>query len=258
MVKRDEITNYIYKLMGNDLLVKAQIKDDRANGIQIAGSAEVDVVALGVSLNEEFLLKAIADQSNYCVFHHGFDPGTYKARYSRSSQQRLRIIFQNNLTIMGLHYALDAHPVMGNNAQIIKKLGAKIVKPLYDEWGFLGKFSKPQSVHELKIMCNELYGREIYHVAGTADDIQVIGVVSGAGKPTEPYLAELEEEHVQLFISGETSEWHPHRMKESGIHYFVCGHYSTEVFGIKALGEELKKHFKDDLVVEFIDVPNPI
>ncbi|MCR4263113.1 MAG: Nif3-like dinuclear metal center hexameric protein [Candidatus Roizmanbacteria bacterium] len=258
MVKRDEITSYINKLIGSDLLEKARVKDEMANGIQIEGALDVDVVTVGVSLNEEFLLKAIADRSNYCIFHHGFDPRTFKSIYSRSAQQRLKIIFQNSITVMGLHYALDAHPVIGNNAQIIEKLGAKIVKPLYEEWGFVAKFSKPQSVLELKSKCNELFNRDVYHVPGTEDEIHTIGVVSGAGKPHDPQLAELEREDVELYISGEASESSPHKLKESGIHYFICGHYSSEVFGVKALAEEIKKHFKERLVVEFIDVPNPL
>ena len=45
---------------------------------------------------------------------------------------------------------------------------------------------------------------------------------------------------------------------ENGISYFVCGHYATEVFGVKALAEDLKKEFSDKLEVKFIDVKNPI
>ena len=71
-------------------------------------------------------------------------------------------------------------------------------------------------------------------------------------------IAEMETKGVQLYISGETSEWLIHQMKESEINYFCGGHYATEVFGVQELGKVIKKHFGDKLEVEFIDIPNPI
>ena len=150
MVKRDDLISFIYKTIGHDLLVKAEEKDDMANGVQVFGGEDVEVVTLGVSLNEEFLQKAVSDKSSFCIFHHGFDFRTYKSCLTKSQRKRLQVIFQNNMTIMGLHYALDAHKKIGNNAQIIEKLGAKIVGPLYDEWGYVAEFDKPVEVKQLK------------------------------------------------------------------------------------------------------------
>ena len=77
---------------------------------------------------------------------------------------------------------------------------------------------------------------------------------------TEPgaAAAELEAKGVQLYISGETSEWVVHQMKESEINYFCGGHYATEVFGVKELGKKIKEKFNNNLEVEFIDIPNQI
>ncbi|MFH2061392.1 MAG: Nif3-like dinuclear metal center hexameric protein, partial [Candidatus Beckwithbacteria bacterium] len=83
-------------------------------------------------------------------------------------------------------------------------------------------------------------------------------VVSGGGKPYAEHLAEMEEKGVELFISGESSESIPHKMKESKINYFAGGHYATEVFGVQELGKRIKEHFKEKLKVEFIDIPNEI
>lgn len=160
MVNRDELIAFIRDTIGRDLLVKAEKVDELANGVQILGGEKVEVVTLGVSLNEEFLQEAVARHSNFCIFHHGFDPRVYKGRYSLSSQKRLRLIFQHTMTVMGLHYVLDAHPTLGNNVQIITKLGAKVGEPLYDEWGYVGKFSTPQRVQSLKELCEEMFGRE--------------------------------------------------------------------------------------------------
>jgi len=46
-------------------------------------------------------------------------------------------------------------------------------------------------------------------------------------------------------------------MREMGLSYFACGHYATEVFGIQALGEAIKKRFSE-LEVQFIEVWNEL
>lgn len=258
MIIRDELIAFINKTIGAELLAKAAIKDEMANGVQILGGENVELVTLGVSLNEEFLQKALARGSNFCILHHGFDVRTVKSRYSLSAQKRLRVIFQNNMTVMGLHYVLDAHPGMGNNAQIIELIGARLGESLFDEWGYVGTFDKSMSIDKLRKRCREIFGREILSLEYGPRQIKTIGVVSGAGKPYQVELEEMQEKGVELFISGETSESVPHKMKESGINYFVCGHYATETFGVKALGEKIKQKFCDRLAVAFIDVQNPI
>src|SRR3989344_1360151 len=258
MIKRDELIEFIYETIGKELLEKAIKKDERINGVQFLGENDVGKIAIGVSLNEEFLQKAIKWGSNFCIFHHGHDTETYKSRFPLYSQKRLKLIFQSNLTIVGLHYALDAHYEIGNNATIIKKLGAKIGELLDDEWGYTATFDQAQEIHELAHKCQELFGHEIFVVEGAKDKIKKIGVVSGGAKPYAETLAELEAKGVELFISGETSESSPHKMKESGIAYFVCGHYATEKFGVQELGKKIESKFKPKVEVEFIDIENPI
>jgi dinuclear metal center YbgI/SA1388 family protein len=258
MIKRDEITHAIYDLIGRDLLEKAWQKDEVANGVQIEGSKDVSKIALGVSLNLDFLNKAIKGNVQYCIFHHGLDPRTYLSRLPLYLQKELKLIFNHQLTIAGFHYTLDAHPIIGNNAQIIQKLGAQLGDPLFDEWGYVGKFDKALELNIIKERCYKLFNHEIISFESSPKKITTIGVVSGAGKPYAGHLAELEDKGVELFISGETSESIPHKFLETGINYFVCGHYATETFGVKALGDKLRTHFGNKLEVEFIDLPSVI
>jgi putative NIF3 family GTP cyclohydrolase 1 type 2 len=44
--------------------------------------------------------------------------------------------------------------------------------------------------------------------------------------------------------------------RERGIHLIAAGHYATETFGVKRLGEQLGERFAVRHV--FIDVPNPV
>ena len=144
------------------------------------------------------------------------------------------------------------------SGQIIQKLSAHIVDTLFDEWGFVAKFPEKKNVQDISEMCSTLFATKILTFHSKVNEIDTIGVVSGAGKPYQAEIVEMVEKGVQLFISGETSESVPHRIIESGIHYIVCGHYATEVLGIKALGERIVGKFGDLVRIEFIDIPNPV
>lgn len=258
MVKRNHLIQLIHDTLGHEILQKAALKDDMASWVQFSGGDTVETVTLGVSLNEDFLNEAVKAGSNFCIFHHGFDARTYNAQYSLSAQKRLRLITKHSLNILGFHYALDAHPTIGNNAVIIKKLGATMVQPFFDEWGFTAKFSTPQDIHELSKKCAQLFEHDVFAVLSGPTKITTIGVVSGGGKPAASEMAEMESKDVQLLITGEPSESVPHKMKESQINYFACGHYATEVFGVQELGKKIKAEFNHKLEVEFIDIPNEI
>jgi dinuclear metal center YbgI/SA1388 family protein len=258
MVQSDIITQTVASILGQSVLQKAWIKDQVANGVQISGSESVDKIALGVSLNLEFLNHAVKWGAQYCIVHHGLDPRTHVSKLPTYLQKELKLIFNHNLTISGYHFALDAHPVIGNNAQIIQKLNASVTDQLFDEWGFVGRFTKSQSINNIKLTCQKLFDHPIEHYVGGNQTITTIGVVSGAAKPYAAQIADFEAKGIQLYISGETSESTPHKLVESGIDYFVCGHYATETFGIKALGEKLKESFKTKVEIKFIDVPSSI
>lgn len=258
MVSRDELTTFIEQSIGLDLLAKARAKDAVANGVQFLGNEQVTKVTLGVSCNEDFLLEASDAGSQYCIFHHGFDPRTYRSIYSLAAQKQLCAIVENKITVAGFHYSLDAQPEFGNNATIARLFDAKIVEPLDDEWGFVARLPKPLSLNDLSETCAKLFSHDILAIKVGDKKVQTIGIVSGAGKPYGSLIAEMHEKGVELYISGESSESRLHTMQEEGISYFLCGHYATEVFGIQELGKRLKAHYKNKLKVEFIDIPNPL
>jgi len=43
---------------------------------------------------------------------------------------------------------------------------------------------------------------------------------------------------------------------EAGIHFVAAGHYATETFGVRRLGELLETRFGVEHV--FVDLPNPV
>jgi dinuclear metal center YbgI/SA1388 family protein len=258
MVNRDAIISFLEKYFGGDLLARAVYKDELANGVQVIGGENVEKVTLGVDTDEEFLKKTLELGSNFCITHHGLDFRVYKNRLPISTQKRLKLIFNHQITAMGFHFALDTHPVIGNNATLISSLGATKKQPFFEDWGYTATFEKPQNIEVLKERCEEIINHSVHAIKSGPKEIRTIGVCSGAAKPYAQHVAEMEEKGVELFISGESSESIPARMKESSINYFICGHYATEVFGVQELGKVIKSHFKEKLMVEFIDIPNPI
>jgi putative NIF3 family GTP cyclohydrolase 1 type 2 len=44
--------------------------------------------------------------------------------------------------------------------------------------------------------------------------------------------------------------------RECGVHFIAAGHYATETFGIRRLGELVAERFA--IEHRFIDVPNPV
>ena len=256
MVQRDQIIRYLEEVFGRDHLALSMSIDDYPNGVQFQGSDNVEVVTLGVSCNEQFLHEAVKRKSTFSIFHHGFDVRTWKSRIPKYSQKRLKLIIENNMTIAGYHYALDTHKTIGNNAVILRLLGARLKDTLFDSWGFVGSYDVPVRISELRNKCVKLFNHEVLSFETGKEEVTTIGVVSGGAKPYAEHIAEMEAKGVQVFITGESSESAPHRMMESGISYFVCGHYATEVFGVKELGTCIEKKFGNLITVEYIDIPN--
>jgi len=262
MVLRDELISFIEKTIGLDLIAKARIKDSYSNGVQIHGSDTVTKIALGVSLTHDFLVESASAGAEFCLTHHGLDLTVHNLVSSRMHpglQADLKYIFAHNLTVAGYHYALDAQPVFGNNASIIKGLGAKQTgENYYDDWGYVAEFATPVLATDLAKSLAELTSHDVFSVYGGPTQVKMIGVCSGGAKPYDRQLFEIIDKHLDCHIAGEIIERSIAQAKGVGYNYFAAGHYATEVFGVQELGKLLKAHFKSKLEVEFIDLPNEL
>jgi putative NIF3 family GTP cyclohydrolase 1 type 2 len=171
----------------------------------------------------------------------------------------LEYVFKNRLTVAGYHYALDAHPELGNNAVILRELGAdRLEEPYLDGWGWVGEFAEPRDVKLLADQCSDLFDHDIFAVYAGPDKIKRLGVCSGGAKPYGSHLWEIMDKKIDLHITGEINEPSPELAKGIGYNYFAGGHYATEVFGVQELGKRIKEKYQDKLSVEFIDIPNPL
>jgi putative NIF3 family GTP cyclohydrolase 1 type 2 len=100
---------------------------------------------------------------------------------------------------------------------------------------------------------HELTGREPLAFAEGPPRVRSIGIVSGAGGG---HLAEAIAAGHDAFLTGEPVERVMLQAREEQIHFIAAGHYATETFGVRRLGELLAERFAIRHV--FVDVPNPI
>lgn len=252
MAGRDEIVAFL-----DDHLDAAGYPDALPVGLQVPGAAEVARVATGVSASLELFGRAAAEGAQMLIVHHGLFWSSEPRRIGERERTRLRCLFDHEISLVAYHLALDAHPEVGNNALICRALGltdpAGFGRHGDRTIGFLATADPPISPAELLDRVRaEINPQPLVFDAGP-DEIRRVAVISGAAAQDVLPAADA---GADCFITGEPREPVMAQAREAGIHFVAAGHYATEVFGVRALGELLAARFGVEHV--FIDVPNPI
>ena len=119
MAERDQIVSFL-----NELLDIGAYPDGMPVGMQVPGAAQVRRVATGVSASLELFQRAAQDGADMLIVHHGLFFGSGpRPPLSEQDRDRLKTLFDHDITLAGYHLALDAHPQVGNNAIICDRLG---------------------------------------------------------------------------------------------------------------------------------------
>jgi len=250
---RDQLVAYL-----DDLLEVETLEDVAVNGLQVAGNQEVERLATAVSVSAELFTQAADWGAHAVLVHHGLLwRGDDPQRVTGSFRQRLRLLFENDLNLIAYHLPLDRHPAHGNAAVLARELGLEQLEPFGSFGGVLigtaGVFPEPVPAEELFVRVRKACGQESQIFPGGPERVASVGIVTG-GAPTA--FDEAVAAGLDAFITGEAREWVLHRATEDGVHFLAAGHYATERFGVRSLGEFLAKRF--DLEVQFFDLPNPV
>ncbi|VFP78958.1 GTP cyclohydrolase 1 type 2 homolog [Candidatus Erwinia haradaeae] len=237
----------------NQLLNSTSFSDYTLNGLQIEGRSEIKKIVSGVTACYGLLTEAVRLKADAVLVHHGYFWKNERPGLMGMQRNRIKIILEHDLNLFSWHHPLDAHPILGNNAQLASSLGIKIngeVQSLLP-WGEL---SVPLSAEELKQRIYLTLGREPLHCSSDRAPVLIryIALCSGAG---QGFIDSAASFGVDAFISGEVSEKTIHSAREQGLHFFSAGHHATERGGVKALGQWLSE--KHSLHVTFIDISNP-
>jgi dinuclear metal center YbgI/SA1388 family protein len=250
---RDEILAYCDKLLDC-----GSFEDYGPNGLQVPGQVEVSRVATGVSANLETLERGIEAGAELVIAHHGLLWGDELSPLSVPMAARLRALLCADASLAAYHLPLDAHPEIGNNALLRDALGLEPDERPFGRAkgsavGLVGRASEPVDLPELRRRLTDAVGREPLVFDSGPDRISAVGIVTGAGGFA---LHEAGPMGLDALVTGEPSEPVMGEAREYGVHFLAGGHYATEVFGIRRLGELIAERFSVEH--EFIDVPNPI
>jgi dinuclear metal center YbgI/SA1388 family protein len=253
MASRDEIVSFL-----DELLDAPGFPDYAPNGLQVPGGADVELVVSGVSAQLELFRQAAGAGAQLVLCHHGIVWGSRPQAIDSQAKRRLQALFAADMSLVAYHLPLDAHPGVGNNALICAALGLEPVERLGSHEGrpigFVGRCAEGVRVAELRERCRRAFGGREPLVQGAGPDVvHSLGVVSGAAAG---YLDDAVALGLDGFLTGEPAEHSMADARENGLHFIAAGHYATETFGIRRLGELVAERF--GVEHRFIDVPNPV
>ena len=254
MATRDQVISFC-----DELLDSASFDDYGPNGVQVPGADDVSKVATGVSANLETLLGAVDAGAQLVLVHHGLFWGDGPAEaLSPPLAARLRTLLTAEATLAAYHLPLDAHREIGNNALLGELLGLEADPTPFGQAkgaavGAVGSAPEPLSVSELRARLAKATAQEPLVFESGPERIERVGIVTGGGAFA---IGEASSLGLDALVTGEPSEPALGEAREYGIHFLAGGHYATETFGIRRLGELAAERL--GIEHEFIDVPNPV
>ena len=150
----------------NQLLQPEKFKDYGPNGLQVEGKAQVRHLVSGVTASRALIEAAIADRADAILVHHGLFWRGMDGRVTGWMKERLRLLLAHDINLLAYHLPLDAHPTLGNNAQLGQRLGVQADGYFGDQdLGHIGpcQFANAES---LVAQVQSCLGRQVTWVSG--------------------------------------------------------------------------------------------
>lgn len=234
----------------------ADFHDSSHNGLQVENSGSIRKVCCGVDASMAFFEAAQAKGADLLICHHGLSWGDSLARITDLNYRRLKYLLDHDLALYACHLPLDAHARYGNNACIARALGLRGLKPfgVYHGMtlGVAGRLPQSLTYAAFKKKVRGIMGAELQTMDFGKQRVQSVAVVSG-GAAKE--VAEAGQKGIDVYLSGEPALVAYSLAQEYGVNAVFAGHYATEVFGVRALGDALKQRFS--VTADFIDMQIP-
>ncbi len=249
-VLRDDLANFLAAELDIN-----RFRDYCPNGLQVEGRDRIGLVVTGVTASLALLEAARDVGADAVIVHHGYFWRGEDARVIGPSQRRLKLLLANDINLFAYHLPLDAHPELGNNAQLGKRLGLIMdTRFAEQDLGWLGRAdASMRTVGDLASAIE----RELGRVPLVIGDIsQPLGRVAWCTGAAQHAFGDAIAAGASVYLSGEISEQTVHLAHESHAAYLACGHHATERYGVRALGDYLAAHL--GIRHQFIDIPNPV
>jgi dinuclear metal center YbgI/SA1388 family protein len=240
----------------SDLAITLDInrfRDYCPNGLQVEGRESVRHVVSGVTASIALLEAAVDAGADMVLVHHGYFWRGEDARVIGPRRRRIKLLLDHDISLFGYHLPLDAHPELGNNAQLAKRLGLEAQGRFGEQdLGWTG-ITPARTVAELAATVERVLGRKPMLIGDPAQTIARVAWCTGAAQNA---LEQAIAAGASVYLSGEISEQTVHLARESGVAYLACGHHATERYGVQALGDYLSTRF--GIRHTFIDIDNPV
>lgn len=216
--------------------------DGAYNGLQIENNGEVTKVAAAVDAGKLPFEQAAASGVDFIICHHGLY-WTKPIPLVGSDYAKIKTAFDANLAVYGAHLPLDCHPEIGNNALLADALGLKKIDSFLNYEGndvAVITEGAPGGRTELAAGLKALFPQTYQAIEYGSEQPERIAILTGSGQSAVPHL---KANGVDTLITGELRQHHFNMAQELGLNLYPCGHYATEVFGVKALAAEVAEKF---------------
>lgn len=238
------------------LLAPERFKDYGPNGLQVEGRERIARIVSGVTASRALIEQAIAAEADAIFVHHGLFWRGQDGRVTGWMKQRLALLLAHDINLIAYHLPLDAHPELGNNAQLGARLGlAADARFGEQDLGFLGGRADGGAFADAPALVRHVeqaLGRSVVCVPGAGGPIRRVAWCTGGA---QSYFEAAIAAGAQAFLTGEISEPQAHYARECGVAFLACGHHATERYGAPAVAARVAAQL--GLEHRFIDVDNP-
>lgn len=235
-------------------LSAAAFRDYCPNGLQVEGRGDVAVIVTGVTASADLVEAAAQTGAHALLVHHGYFWKGEDPRITGLRRRRIAALLAHGINLIAYHLPLDAHPEIGNNAMLARKLDIAVEGRFGEqEIGAHGTLAQPLRLADFAARVAERLDREPLVVGDPGRPVRRIAWCTGAA---QGYFEQAAALGVDVYVTGEASEQTYHLARESGVAFVGAGHHATERYGIEALGAHLAGRF--GLVHRHIDIANPV
>jgi len=245
------------------LLQPERFKDFGPNGLQVEGRERIKSIVSGVTASLALIEAAVACGADAVFVHHGLFWRGQDGRVTGWMKQRLALLLAHDINLYAYHLPLDAHPELGNNAQLGRILGLTAVAGEAGRFGdnglgFLGQRTDGEAFGNAAALAGHVsaaLGRQVVCIEAASTAGQPLRQIAWCSGGAQSYFEAAVAAGAQAFITGEISEPQAHLAREMGVTFIACGHHASERYGAPAVASEVATQL--GLGHQFIDIDNP-
>ena len=233
-----------------------RFKDYGPNGLQVEGKADIRKLVSGVTASRALIDAAIAAKADAIFVHHGLFWRGQDGTITGWMKERVKRLLAHDINLFAYHLPLDAHPTLGNNAQLGQRLGLTAVRRFGDQdLGFLGQRIDGEVFADADVLqwqLEHVLNKPVVKVGQARAAIEKVAWCTGGA---QGFFESAIAAGAQAFITGEISEPQAHLARECGVVFYACGHHATERYGAPAFAAHVAAQL--GIAHQFIEIDNP-